>query len=842
MIRFLRSRCWLLFAAAVLLPGPAWAQQDGPAADAAVSSGEYEDAIRIAQTALRADPNDTLARRSLVRALTDVGRYDDAAEAAVGLPNLRGEALRARGRTAEAEAAFREAIEAGGADRLDAEFNLAELLFARGDRAAAVPLFDAFIDYYNRGETLSSADLTSVGNAVRYIGVTQPELFQDAVMAYDEAITADPANPEPHIELAELFLEKYNSTEAHTALQDAMTINERNPRVLLALARANAFDGNRGQALELVQRSLEINPNLVPARAFLARTLIDTESYDDARVELEKALEVNPSSLEALSTLAALHYVRGDLDRYEAIRARVADLNPMYAGLLTTVSEVAAQHRLYAEAAELAEEATRLDPLHWHGFAELGLNQFRLGRIDDARASLERSFAGDPYNVWIKNNLDLLDTFEEYQLVRLPGFELMLHNDEYELLLPYLEIAAVEAYEDLAGRYADVSRGDVRIEMYPRSADFSVRTVGLAGLGALGVSFGDVLALDSPAAREAGSYNWLTTFWHEMAHTIALGVSESRVPRWFTEGLSVHEERRARPGWGHPVTPEFLIVYDDGELPPVSRLNEGFIRPATPAHVGHAYDMGALVARWIEDTRGFDAIIRMLHSYRDGRPNEEIFRSVLGGEPEAIDAEFDRWLREHHDPDEARRFMELFGEGRRAFEAGDVVAARRAMEEAGELFPVARSGSPYAVLAQIHAQAGDEAAAIEALRTLTEYDETAYAANRELARLLEEQGDTVGAAAALERAVWIYPYDAEPHTKLAELYTGLEQHDLAVRERRAIIGLRPTDRARAVYELAYAYFRAGDLEAARSEVLRALETAPNFGDAQQLLLRIHEAS
>src|SRR5207253_3008380 len=84
---------------------------------------------------------------------------------------------------------------------------------------------------------------------------------------------------------------------------------------------------------------------------------------------------------------------------------------------------------------------------------------------------------------------------------------------------------------------------------------FSVRTVGLAGLGALGVSFGTTLAFDSPAAKDAGPFNWGSTVWHELAHTFTLGSTEHRIPRWLSEGLSVYEEHRARPGWGFDVTP-----------------------------------------------------------------------------------------------------------------------------------------------------------------------------------------------------------------------------------------------------------------------------------------------
>ena len=46
------------------------------------------------------------------------------------------------------------------------------------------------------------------------------------------------------------------------------------------------------------------------------------------------------------------------------------------------------------------------------------------------------------------------------------------------------------------------------------------------------------------------------------------------------------------------------------------------------------------------------------------------------------------------------------------------------------------------------------------------------------------------------------------------------------------------DRAEALYQLALAYVDAGDTTAARREVVRALEIAPNFQKAQELLLRL----
>jgi cellulose synthase operon protein C len=840
----LRRRGVTLLLLTLLLPGLACAQpvQGGQDPEAALRAGRYEEAVSLGRQALARDPADGRARRALVGALAETGRYEEAEEAAGELTLLRGEMLLARGRRAEAEAAFREAVERGGPDRLGAELHLATLLFYRGERDEALRRFDRFIDVYNASGSLTAAELVAVGTAVRYLGERDPALFRDAVKAYDEAAAADPADPEARLRLGELFLEKYNGPDAHAAFREVLAANPSHPRALLGLARARHFDGESAEAFGLVRRSLEVNPKLVPARVFLARLQLGGEDPRVAEAEVRRALETDPTSLEALSLLAAVRWVQGDRAGFEEVRRRVHALNPTYAGLHTTVAEVASQHRRYAEAVSLAEEAVRLDPRSWAAYGVLGLNQFRVGRVEEARRALEQSFRGDPFNAWIKNHLDLLDTFSAYRVLETPHFEFLLHGDEAELLFPFAAALAEEAYESLTRRYGYRPTERIRVEFYPRHADFSVRTVGMTGLGALGVSFGRVLAMDSPAARQSGTFNWGSTLWHELAHAITLGLSDHRVPRWLTEGLSVLEERRARPGWGSETTPAFLGAYLQGELPPVSRLNEGFTRPPTPEHLGHAYHLASLVAEWIEETRGFEALPRMLRGYAEGRGTAEVLRSVLRAEPEAVDGEFDAWLRGRYPPARLAQFTTLYAEGTRLLAADRPDDALRPLAAAAALLPGGGEGSPHALLAAIHQRRGDDRAAAEALAALTALDENAYAENLRLAELLERLGDRAGAAAALDRAIYIFPYEMPVHGRLAELYAGLGERERAVRQRRAVIALRPVDEAGARYQLARALLDAGDRAGARREVLRALEAAPSFEQAQELLLRLRDAS
>lgn len=826
---------------ALALPQLACAQDDVIPDDVRSSflAGRYAEAIELGRRVLQATPNDRDTQILLVESLASIGHYDEALAAAEGLPVHRGRILLELGRRDEARAEFERAMQTGDPDSLTAELNLAILQFDSGQREEAMRRFDRFIDVYNQSDNLSPADLTAVGTAVRYLGLRNPELFQDAVKAYDEAIALEPNALEPRLLMGEMFIDKYDSPQAHEAFQEVLAINPVHPRALVGLARAKHFDGDQAEAFELASKSLEINYQYVPARILLARLKLEAENMPEAEAELQQALAVNRNSLDALSLLGTIRFLQGDERGFNEVRDRVLGLNPTYGDFYVTVAEVAAQVRRYAEAERLAQLAVETDSESWAGYGALGLNQLRLGRVEEAKASLERSFAGDPYNVWIYNTLDLLDTYSNYELRTSPRFVYMLHGDEAGLLFPYFSELAEEAYDSLARRYGYEPPTPVRVEVYPRHADFSVRTVGLTGLGALGVAFGNVLALNSPAARPAGQLNWGSTLWHELAHTIALGLSNNRVPRWFTEGLSVFEERRARRGWGSETTAEFLMAYDAGDIPPLSRLNEGFTRPPTPQHLGLAYHAASLAIEWIVETQGFPAVQRMLREYGEGRGNAEVLRRVLGAEPEQIDRQFDQWLRAKYPPARVQEYRTAMGEARRLASEKKYDEAERRLTQVIGLFDGADAAA-YSVLAATQLERGDTAAAIESLERVAAIDENAYEANLKLAELAEARGEDAVLTAALERVMYIFPYEIEHHRRLAEAYARAGEAEGVVRERRAVVALNPVDRAEALYQLAVGLRDAGDRQEARRQVLRALEAAPAFERAQELLLELSQ--
>ena len=858
----------VLVLVSVLAAGSLQAQTTAQARES-LQAGQYKDAARAFRTILENDPSSYDVRRDLIRALLSTGEYDASellareAPAPGAFANTLGEILVIQGKLEEAATAFQESIDANARDALTAEVNLAELLFSRGEIDEAMTRFDRFIDIYNASNgRLSATELVAVGRAVRYLGRTNPDLFQDALRAFDEATTIAPTWHEPRVRAGELFLETYSSTDAQSEFEKVLGVNPRHPGALLGLAKALEFDGT-SDAGKVLGQLLEINSNHLEARALLANQHLTRERYQDAYEQAEMALAVNPNSLVALTALAGTHLLRGDLEKFQEVRARVLTLNPRYSGLDAKLAELAVQTRRYGDAVIRAEAAVELDPHSWTAWGLLGMNELRLGDVEQGRTHLMRAFEGDPYNPWFKNNLDLLDTFERFEIHETDHFELFLHGTESDLLATYLAPIAEEAYESLTRRYGSEPLLPVRAELFPSHADFSVRTLGETGLGALGVSFGRVLVMDSPGARERGDYNWASVFWHELSHTFHLAISDNRVPRWFSEGLAVHEQRKARQGWGHQVTIPFLRALADGNLKKVSELNDGFMRPDYPQQVIFSYYQSSLVFEVIEDRYGFAAIRKMLEGYKRGETTAELFESLLSINLEDFDQEFEEFLQDRfriplnglaeigEAPLSGSDITEL--EDWANLHPGDFIARLRLgaalvgeerytdaqphLEAARKIFPsYGGPDSPYWYLAQAYNGVGDLTGAEQALSQLIQRSESNYDAYTMHADVLEQLDRPKEAADALDKAVLVWPYEIELHQRLATLHAEVGNYPLASRERAAVVALNPTDKAQALYALAIAYQEAGDLTGARSAVLQALEIAPNFDAALELLL------
>src|SRR6185503_13155628 len=295
------------------------------------------------------------------------------------------------------------------------------------------------------------------------------------------------------------------------------------------------------------------------------------------------------------------------------------------------------------QSVQFARRAVEISPDLWDAHLKLGMSLLRIGQMETGRASVEKAFKGDPFNIWAKNTLDLLDSMKSFKETKHGAFIIKASAQESDVLAPYAASLLEEAAAKLTAKYHFTPKAPIIIEIFQNHEDFAVRTLGMPGLGALGVCFGGVVAQDSPSAREAGEFNWGSTLWHEYTHVITLQMTDYRIPRWFSEGLSVYEERRARPGWGDDWNPMLLNSFATGRWHKIANLDGAFSHPRGPEDLTVAYFQASQVCEFIADRFGFEAILRMLALYREKAQTADILTRAL----KFSESDFDRAFKEY---------------------------------------------------------------------------------------------------------------------------------------------------------------------------------------------------
>lgn len=842
------------------------------AQDAELKKGDYENALKILTARLSTNPTDTDAQRGQLRVFIETGRYAEAEAAAkkflLKTPDAGrvrhelGEVLALTGRYTEAIAEFeraatdREKSKTPG-DKLESDLRRAELLDLVGQEERAHSIYESFVKYYTDGDPQSATELTLIAQALVHL-----ERFQDANDVYRSAIEADATHLEAQLGAAELFTAKYSYGDAAQFLQEALEINPNSARAFLDVALNKKIDGGE-EMTEALNRALAINPSLVEALALKAGVALESSQFDAANSDLEKALKVNPRSLEVHSLRAALLYLQ-DRDFEPEVAATLA-ISPRYGSIYNTLAHYATITRRTEQAAKFSLRAVELEPNLWDAHLSLGMALLRMGQMDTGRSEVEKAFKGDPFNVWAKNTLDLLDTMQDYRETKRGAFIIKAAASESDVLVPYAASLLDEASTKLTAKYRFTPKGPITIELFQNHEDFAVRTLGIPGLGALGVCFGMVVAQDSPSARETSEFNWGSTLWHEYTHVITLQMTDYRIPRWFSEGLSVYEERRGRPGWGDDWNSLFVRSFAEGRWFKIANLDAGFMRPKTPQDVPIAYFEASQICEFIVEKYGFDAILKMLALYRDKAQTADVIRQVL----KLTEAEFDRDFSAYveakarplnlalktetnlvaslpkEDVLKALASQDSYGLRVRAGDLllaeGDATGAITHYQRAIELFPYfTGAGNPYESLAKIYEQKGDLKQAADVLDQLVKQDENNYEALKSIARLRQAQGDRERGLDALRASFFVSPFDYLSHSRAGEISMALQNHAQALEEYQVALALQPPNIAEANYNVASAFHLLGRKAEAKKSVLRALEAAPRYEKAQELLLKIIE--
>ncbi len=658
---------WLF--AATLATHSTAAHADLTAARTALAQGEYPAAELVLRAATGRERQE--ADLLLGQLLLATGRYADAQALGERLARnrltrvegltLEGEARVAVGQYDEAVARWTQAVDrarTGVGRRARALAGKWQVILGHRDLAEELtqPLVDEYNDAMQEQEDHPGTPerpnprtaILRDAEALTYLAMAMRSLNspQDANQAFNDAIRLDAHRVETLIEHAELYLSKEDMANAGESLRDALAVNAHNARGLLLRAETRlANDMDFTHASEDLDEALRVNPNLADAYAVRAQMALRDENIVEATRLVERALQINPRSLEAISTRGVIRFQAGDADGLRRSFDELFRISPVYVQGYTLLAEFADWGHRYDDAIVLMREGL-LRPsvasdrrLQGWMRAQLGINLLRTGDEEHGLVELQESFRIDRYNVRVYNLLNLYeDTItNQYASETRPPFVFRFHKEEQPVLTRYVPQLLQRAYADMNRRYHFTPQGPLRIEMFAETEHFSVRTAGLPEIGVQGVCFGRLITAISP---KAGPFNWAQILWHELAHVYAIQLSRSRVPRWFTEGLSEWESFHSHPEWAREMDRDLFVALQANRLPRVRDFNTAFTHARDGSSVIVAYYAASKLVEYMIDRYTFDRVITMLPLWGQDIATPEVMQRALGVSIDQLDTDF----------------------------------------------------------------------------------------------------------------------------------------------------------------------------------------------------------
>ncbi|MEG9436464.1 tetratricopeptide repeat protein [Edaphobacter sp. HDX4] len=676
---------------------------------------------------------------------------------------------------------------------------------------------------------------------VRAEGLWGLEQWDQANEQFRLAARWAPGDPETKVRWAMLLHERFNDREAADLLHEAIDRDPANVNAYLGLAiiSAESFDG---KATFYVEKALALDPKRAMAHELAANLALQNDERDRASAEAREAIALEPDALDAMSVLAANELLNENSP--EMWVSRIQEINPRYGSAYAQIAHQMELHYRQTDAVAYYRKAIAVEPRLWSSHSKLGIGLMRLGQREEARKELEISYDNGYRDAATVNSLRLLDSYKSYITTRDDHAVLILKNTESDLLLPYLQDELRQIITTYNRKYIMKLPGLVQVELYPDHEDFAVRTMGMPGLGALGVTFGQVIAMDSPSARRPGDFNWASTLWHEMSHVYVLSATANHVPRWFTEGLAVHEEGQRSVEWANRATPDVLIAIREKRLLPILKLDRGFVYPDYPSQVAVSYFQAGSICDFISQRWGETKLLDMIHAYADLKSTADVVNHNLGLKPEEFDSEYLLWIEKRYGSetsnwDQWRVRIRALAAATRDQHWKTVLNDGNAVID---LYPeYIGEGNAYEFLAEAERASDDVQAEVRVLAAYERMGGQDPTLLKRLATIEEQSGDRSGATETLVRINYVYPVnDADLHRHLGDLLFDQQHYEQAAREYSSAIASHPVDKAGLNFLLARAYLAAGHKKEAEESILAALEIAPGYVPAQKLLLELHQ--
>ncbi len=687
------------------------------------STGAGEEAATVLRDAVRSFPDSAELPAELARLAFGRGDYD-------GARALAGQALD----TDE--------------NQLTARWISAELCRVGGQLDQAEDGYEWFVDYYNGQDDFTPDGLRWIGRAAAQYARWNRNSGQFRFLLnelFPAALELDEDYWPAHLEMALLLAEKYNETEARAQLSAALVINPNAAEVHAARAELALRQFQIPAAERHIGRALEINPNLPAAHRAQADVYLAQLRTDRAIEKLETARELNPLDEGTLGRLAAAY---GVADGFEDVSpasrcGRLIDettaRNPHCGPFFTALADSLDRMRKYPNAARYYREAETRMPRLLYARGQLGLVLMRLGDEQQATRLLESAFRIDPFNVRVKNMLEVLDVLKGYTTVETDHFVIRFDATRDAVLARYASRYLEEIYPKLITSLGYEPPHKSLFEIFSSAKNtsghgwFSARMVGLPFIGTVGACAGQMVAITSPNDT-ATPFSWARVLKHEFVHVVTLQQTKFNIPHWYTEALAVRHEGEPRPAIWNSVLARRAR---EDDLLNLETINLAFIRPRDQDEWALAYCQAELYAEFMVEQYGAESLRELLQAYRDNLKTPAAIRRCFGVEV----TEFERRYRDFLD-----QIIDSLEEQQPRPNLG-LDELKQAAREAAE------SADRWADLADYYLRSGDNSSARKCSIVARRLSENHPLASYVLAKLQLLAGDETGTVEILQQSL-----------------------------------------------------------------------------------------
>lgn len=603
-----------------------------------------------------------------------------------------------------------------------------------------------------------------------------------------------------HIAAAEFQLARSNVRAARVHLQMALEANPNDPKTMLLLAQVAVGMNDMAGATVAMDTLRRADPDSMEAEIIEIYTQVRSDSIESAADRAERLVKRFPDRLEALGAASGLAQITADDPKSAQYLARADTLAPRSPLAYTIAGELLGMRHQQVASEKMFETALARSP--WdtsiaHGLGELYLNN---GREDEARKILTNAYEVDPFNLKTVNYLRLLDELAKFNRIETAHYVFYFDQGTDPLVQQFMAPYMEQAYDEVTSFFQYQPPVKIRIQVYPSEDEFSVRMAGIPGIENYGVSFGHVLAVIAPReGTTKGNFHWARVMKHEFTHTINLLQTDSRIPRWLTEGLAVWQEGL----WlRFPDVPRELAVRaEDDKLFSVRGLALAFLRPKTAGDGEQAYTQSSWLGRYMETKYGHDAVLKLINAYGHGKIDEEAFEIATGTKLDQFEKEFHAWVKEETSHwgyrKDAKEEKKINDDLAKLAKDGESMIKAKQFKEAIDIWEKYRTirpleKIPHQRLAYLYLQKDthDSYKAIANLEFLhwLELSNTIYA--RQIAREYSKLGEPDKALWWAKQLVYMNLYDPQSHEMLADIAEKAGQTEIADRSKEAIQTIR----------------------------------------------------